>query len=230
MRSGLNAGKLLRLARQAVDLFKDARGGSGRSGGSGDRETGDRGSDRRSRGGEGRRGTGDEGGRRRRDGSVTDRPATSPGAPRAPRAPRRDTPVPASGRPSSADVELQGTRIEYSPSLDGDPDPGEVVWTWVPYEDDPSQGKDRPVVIIGRRGKGLVGIALTSKRHDNEAQLEVGTGPWDREGRPSYAKLERVLDVDPAQVRREGAVLAKARFDDLVMALRQLHGLVERPR
>ena len=22
--------------------------------------------------------------------------------------------------------------FEYSPSLDGDPDPGEIVWTWVP--------------------------------------------------------------------------------------------------
>lgn len=223
MRSGLNAGKLLRLARQAVDLFKDARGGSGRGGGSGDREPGDRSSDRRSSG-DGRRRADDGGGRRRRDGSAGDRPASAPGAP------RREVPVPASGRPSSTDVELEGTRIEYSPSMDGDPDPGEVVWTWVPYEDDPSQGKDRPVVIIGRRGRGLVGVALTSKRHDNEAQLEVGTGPWDREGRPSYAKLERVLDVDPAQVRREGAVLAKARFDDLVVALRRLHGLVERPR
>jgi hypothetical protein len=122
------------------------------------------------------------------------------------------------------------TRFEYSPSMDGDPDPGEVVWTWVPYEDDPSQGKDRPVVVIGRRTDRLVGVALTSKRHDDEAQLEVGTGPWDRERRPSYAKLDRVLALDPDQVRREGAVLAKARFDDLVMALRQLHGLVERPR
>ena len=46
-------------------------------------------------------------------------------------------------------------RIEYSPDLDGDPDPGEVVWTWVPYEDDPNQGKDRPVVIIGRIGDDL---------------------------------------------------------------------------
>ena len=46
--------------------------------------------------------------------------------------------------------------IEYSPSMDGDPDPGEIVWTWVPYEEDPTQGKDRPVVIIGRRGHMLV--------------------------------------------------------------------------
>ena len=107
--------------------------------------------------------------------------------------------------------------------LDGDPDPGEVVWTWVPWEEDPTQGKDRPVVIFGRHGNLLVGVPLTSKQHDNEPQVLVGTGPWDREGRPSYAKLDRVLDIDPAQVRREGAVLDKHRFDDLVNALSREH-------
>ena len=64
-------------------------------------------------------------------------------------------------------------------SIDGDPDPGEIVWTWVPYEEDPSQGKDRPVVIIGRRGDMLVGVPLTTKRDDREPQVEVGTGDWD---------------------------------------------------
>ena len=46
-------------------------------------------------------------------------------------------------------------RIQYTPHLDGDPDPGEVVWTWVPFEEDPTLGKDRPVVIIGRHGAVL---------------------------------------------------------------------------
>ena len=32
--------------------------------------------------------------------------------------------------------------IEYSPHLDGDADPGEVVWTWVPYEKTQA-GRDR---------------------------------------------------------------------------------------
>lgn len=121
---------------------------------------------------------------------------------------------------ASRDIEFDGVRVEYSPCLDGDPDPGEVVWAWVPYEDDPSQGKDRPVVIIGRRGAGLVAVALTSKQHDNERQVVVGTGPWDRESRPSYAKLDRILQVDPGAVRREGAVLSRSRFDAIVAALR----------
>jgi hypothetical protein len=127
---------------------------------------------------------------------------------------------PRSARPTSGDPRLEGVRIEYAPCLDGDPDPGEVVWTWVPYADDPSQGKDRPVVIVGRRGPSLVGVALTSKRHDNERQVSVGTGPWDRESRRSYAKVERILAVDPAGVRREGAVLSRRHFDAVVAALR----------
>lgn len=114
-----------------------------------------------------------------------------------------------------------GVLIEYSPSLDGDPDPGEVVWTWVAYEDDPAQGKDRPVVIIGRRTVYLAGVPLTSKRRDDELQVPVGAGPWDREGRPSYAKVERVLDVEPAHVRREGAVLSRKAFDAVVAGVRR---------
>lgn len=113
--------------------------------------------------------------------------------------------------------------FEYSPELDGDPDPGEVVWTWVAYEEDPSQGKDRPVVIVGRRSNLLVGVPLTSKRHDNEAQVLVGTGSWDRQGRPSYAKLERLLDIKPGDVRREGAILDRQRYDEVVAGVRRVH-------
>ena len=39
----------------------------------------------------------------------------------------------------------------YEPEADGQPDPGEVVLGWVPFEEDPSQGKDRPVLLIGRK-------------------------------------------------------------------------------
>ena len=111
--------------------------------------------------------------------------------------------------------------FEYSPCIDGDPDPGEVVWTWVAYEDDPTQGKDRPVVVLGRRGALLLAVALTSKRHEREPQVAVGAGPWDREGRTSYAKVDRLLDVDPDQVRREGAVLPRPAFDAVVAGVRR---------
>jgi PemK-like, MazF-like toxin of type II toxin-antitoxin system len=121
-----------------------------------------------------------------------------------------------SGPSGATEVRDRDLAFEYSPCLDGDPDPGEVVWTWVPYEDDPSQGKDRPVAIIGRRGSHLLGVPLTSKEKHNESQVPIDTGSWDREGRVSYAKVERVLDIVPTSVRREGAVLSRAHYDHIV--------------
>lgn len=119
--------------------------------------------------------------------------------------------------------------IVYDPHPDGEPDPGEVVWAWVPYEEDASQGKDRPVLLIAHEGEQLIGLMMTSKDHDRDMEQEahdgrfwfdVGSGPWDSKGRPSEVRLNRFLTVDPADVRREGAVLDKVRFDAVVTALR----------
>ncbi|MDR7086011.1 hypothetical protein J2X11_000850 [Aeromicrobium panaciterrae] len=118
--------------------------------------------------------------------------------------------------------------ITYDPHPDGQPDPGEVVWTWVAYEDDPTQGKDRPVVLISREGDQLIGLMMTSVDHDRDMADEavagrywynLGSGPWDSKGRPSEVRLDRFLVVDPADVRREGAVLDEPRFTALVSAL-----------
>lgn len=122
-----------------------------------------------------------------------------------------------------SDTDIRNVDVSYEPCLDGDPDPGEVVWAWVAYEEDATQGKDRPVVVIGRTDRYLAGVALTSKAGRPEDNLAIGTGSWDREGRQSFAKLDRVLRIDPAHVRREGAILDKTRFEYLVTALRQ-HG------
>lgn len=128
-------------------------------------------------------------------------------------------------RPTARQVD-EGIRIEYSPQMDGDPDPGEVVWTWVPFEDDPTLGKDRPVVIIGRHGADLAAVALTSKGKERGDYVDVGTGEWDRRHRPSFAKVDRLLDVDPSQVRREGAILNRRQFDDVIEAVRRYHEVV----
>ncbi|HET7397307.1 MAG TPA: type II toxin-antitoxin system PemK/MazF family toxin [Intrasporangium sp.] len=118
----------------------------------------------------------------------------------------------------------------YAPRPDGRPDPGEIVWTWVPYEEDHSLGKDRPVLLVGRDGGWLVGLPLTSKDHDRDAEQEraagrewvdIGTGPWDRRGRPSEVRTNRLVRVDPAAIRREGAVLGRARYDEVIAALRR---------
>jgi PemK-like, MazF-like toxin of type II toxin-antitoxin system len=117
-----------------------------------------------------------------------------------------------------------GTQVEYSPDIDGAADPGEVVWTWVPYEEDPTKGKDRPVVIIGRCGDDLAGVPLTSKNKGDGA-VAVGTGGWDRSGRPSWAKVDQLIVVRERDVRREGSILDRRRFDAVVAGVGQHHDL-----
>ncbi len=119
------------------------------------------------------------------------------------------------------DAAIGDVRFSYVPCLDGDPDPGEVVWAWVSYEEDPTLGKDRPVVIVGRAGPMLAAVALTTKGRDDPDNVFVGTGPWDPAGRDSWAKLDRIVRIDPAAMRREGAVLDRRRFDTLTVALQR---------
>jgi hypothetical protein len=125
-----------------------------------------------------------------------------------------------------------GPSIAYAPRADGRPDPGEVVWGWVPYEDDPRRGKDRPVLLIGTDGGVLLGLMLTSKDHDRDADqearwgrhwMDVGSGGWDRERRPSEVRLDRLLRLDPAAVRREGAALDPVVFRKVIDAARRHH-------
>jgi hypothetical protein len=122
----------------------------------------------------------------------------------------------------------------YSPQPDGLPDPGEVVWAWVAYEDDPSRGKDRPVLVVGRADAELLCLQLTSKDHDRDAEdeaghgrywLDVGSGGWDREGRPSEVRLDRLLRIPESEVRREGAALDRDVFDSVILAARAHHAL-----
>lgn len=117
--------------------------------------------------------------------------------------------------------------IAYDPKPDGRPDPGEVVWVWVPYEDDPSQGKDRPVLLVARDGEQLFGLMMTSQDHDLDKEqeeregrfwMDIGPGPWDSKGRPSEIRLNRLIAIDPETVRREGSVLDQKRFEAVAAA------------
>jgi hypothetical protein len=120
----------------------------------------------------------------------------------------------------------------YAPETDGEPDPGEVVWAWVAYDDDPTQGKDRPVLVLGERDGRWLGLMLSSQDHDLDAEdearygrywMDVGSGGWDAEGRPSEVRLDRLLVLERSEVRREGAALGEEMFHAVVEAARQHH-------
>ncbi|WP_336659405.1 hypothetical protein [Leucobacter sp. USHLN153] len=120
-------------------------------------------------------------------------------------------------------AEIRSLRPSYSPSTDGDPDPGEVVWTWVPYEEHDGRGKDRPVLIIARiDDEAVAGCALSTKEH--AGFVSVGSGAWDSQGRESFLSPERVLRVSNDGMRREGHVLGRQRFAAAVAVVARMHG------
>jgi hypothetical protein len=130
------------------------------------------------------------------------------------------------------------TVTSYAPESDGEPDPGEVVWGWVPYEEDPSRGKDRPVLLIGRKEVDGVelwaGLMLTSKDHDRDADdearhgrywMDIGTGAWDTEHRPSEVRLDRLVVLQSDAIRREGSAVSREVFDRVVAEARRHHSV-----
>ena len=141
--------------------------------------------------------------------------------------PSPDGTQPTTSRPSGV------PDVEYRPRDDDRPDPGEVCWAWVPYDEGDGRGKDRPVLVIGRRDHDLLALQLSSQDHDLDAADEarhgrywtdIGTGAWDRQGRPSEVRLDRLLVLDPARVRREGAALDRERFDRVIAEARRVQG------
>ena len=121
---------------------------------------------------------------------------------------------------------VRGVRFSYTPERDGEPDPGEVVWTWVPYEENDGRGKDRPVVIVAAGAPGeFLAVQLTSARRDRDADaIALCAGPWDPQGRPSWARIDRVFRVHADGVRREAASLDRDRYARVVDALAGRYG------
>ncbi|MDO5061458.1 MAG: type II toxin-antitoxin system PemK/MazF family toxin [Actinomycetaceae bacterium] len=116
--------------------------------------------------------------------------------------------------------------LEYRPNRDGGADPGEVVWAWVPFEDDPSVGKDRPVLVLAEHRDGFVCAQMTSKDHEDfkETQwgrrwMDIGTGDWDRQHRPSEVRLDRFVFIPAHSVRREGGRVSEAVYSKVVKAI-----------
>jgi hypothetical protein len=129
------------------------------------------------------------------------------------------------GRPvtsTSFPTAHRARKLVYAPDLDGRADPGEIVWTWVVYEDDPTRGKDRPVLVVGRDRSVLLGLMLSSQEHhaSDPDWVGIGTGDWDYERRESWVRLDRVLDVPEEGIRREGAILEREIFDSVAARLR----------
>jgi hypothetical protein len=134
-----------------------------------------------------------------------------------------------SGPDTNAEVDphrIGPVRMSYSPQTDGAPDSGEVVWTWVPFEENDGRGKDRPVLVVAAEPAGTyLAVQLTSKDHNGEGDfVSVGAGGWDGEHRPSWVNLDRVIRVHEGGMRREAAALPREPFERVTGRLQRRYG------
>ncbi|MDO5720892.1 MAG: type II toxin-antitoxin system PemK/MazF family toxin, partial [Actinomycetaceae bacterium] len=123
--------------------------------------------------------------------------------------------------------------FEYAPERNGAADPGEVVWAWVPYEEDHSRGKDRPVLVLADIAEGVLCAQMTSKDHDCDAEqearwgrywMDIGTGEWDSQRRPSEVRLDRLVLIPHDEVRREGGRLDERLYQAVTARIREVQG------
>lgn len=129
------------------------------------------------------------------------------------------------GRPvtrESVPTAHRARELVYAPDLDGRADPGEIVWTWVVFEGDPTRGQDRPVLVVGRDGRTLLALMLSGgeRRSADPNWVAIGSGSWDDDGRESWVRIDQVLDVPEESIRREGAILQPEVFDVVAARLR----------
>jgi hypothetical protein len=116
--------------------------------------------------------------------------------------------------------------IAYAPDRDGAPDAGEIVWTWVPYEENDGRGKDRPVLVIARQNADRVyAVRLTSSSHEGERDfIGVGAGDWDAQGRPSWVDVGQLYSLHERGLRREASALDRSAFAKVAKELSHRYG------
>lgn len=118
--------------------------------------------------------------------------------------------------------------MNYNPAVDGRPSPGEIIWTWVAFDQDSRRGKERPALVLAVDGARLTALPLRTRREDRDRPdkrrdvwMDLGVGDWDRQGRGSEVQLNRVLTVSIYDARRNGAELDPDLFDEVLRAARR---------
>ncbi|SDK67734.1 type II toxin-antitoxin system PemK/MazF family toxin [Streptomyces indicus] len=100
------------------------------------------------------------------------------------------------------------------------PQPAEIWWADVPYEDGPGS-KDRPCLVLEVRGRRAVVVKITSKYHDERAGV-IPLPPGavgDARGRPSFLETDELREVPLGAFRRRAGVVDPVLWDQV----RHLH-------
>ncbi|WP_406008678.1 type II toxin-antitoxin system PemK/MazF family toxin [Streptomyces sp. NBC_00637] len=130
------------------------------------------------------------------------------GRSRRPQRRRTRPPGRATGRPPGRSTRGQG--------FAGRPQPAEIWWADVPFEDGPGV-KDRPCLVLMVRGDRATVAKITSKYHDERAGV-IPLPPGavgDAQGRPSFLETDELRQVRVSDFRRRVGVVDPVLWDQV---------------
>jgi hypothetical protein len=116
------------------------------------------------------------------------------------------------GRPS----ERATGRAARGYGLAGHPQPAEIWWANVPFENGPGN-KDRPCLVLMVRGDRVTVAKITSKYHDERAGV-IPLPPGavgDAQGRPSFLETDELRQVRVRDFRRRVGVVDPVLWDQV---------------
>ncbi|NUP22580.1 MAG: type II toxin-antitoxin system PemK/MazF family toxin [Streptomyces sp.] len=98
----------------------------------------------------------------------------------------------------------------------GRPEPAEIWWARVPYEDGPG-AKDRPCLVLAVRGQRVTVAKITSKYRDERyGVIPLPPGAvGDTRGRASFLETGELRDVPVGDFRRRVGVMDPVVWDQV---------------
>ncbi|MFI5473832.1 type II toxin-antitoxin system PemK/MazF family toxin [Streptomyces cacaoi] len=96
------------------------------------------------------------------------------------------------------------------------PQPAEIWWADVPFEDGPGV-KDRPCLVLMVRGDRATVAKITSKYHDERAGV-IPLPPGavgDAQGRPSFLETDELRQIRMSDFRRRVGVVDPVLWDQV---------------
>ncbi|MFF3844744.1 type II toxin-antitoxin system PemK/MazF family toxin [Streptomyces sp. NPDC002328] len=112
------------------------------------------------------------------------------------------------GRPSGRPTRSRGAA--------GRPQPAEIWWANVPFEDGPG-AKDRPCLVLVVRGDRVTVAKITSRfRDERSGVIPLPPGAvGDAQGRPSFLETDELRQVRVADFRRRVGVVDPVLWDQV---------------
>ncbi|MFF5309289.1 type II toxin-antitoxin system PemK/MazF family toxin [Streptomyces massasporeus] len=101
-------------------------------------------------------------------------------------------------------------------TLEGRPQPAEIWWADVPYEDE-TRTKDRPCLVLAVRGERATVVKITTRfRDERSGVIPLPPGSvGDTQGRASFLETDELREVPVWGFRRRVGVVDPALWDQV---------------